>query len=120
MYFLSLFSDDADFCCNDPPVLLLLYSFYTSFPITAHHLAGSTVGIRGYIDFYSPYPASLYCYDNEERTHLISNDSDQTVWELVTNASFLGRDRNGLPTTFHIWGRDTKDSLLLPLCPWVY
>lgn len=119
MYFLSLFSGDCNFLCND---LLICYFFiviYTSSPIVAHHLTGSIVGIRGYTDFHFPHPTSLYYYDDEERTSLIHKGSAQIVRELVSNALFSDMDRTGLPKPHFIFEDiiDIKDSLLLPLCP---
>lgn len=90
--------------------------FYTSFPIVAHHLASSTVGVMDYADFHYPHPASLYCYVDKERTCLIRDGSGQTMSELVTSTLFSGADRTGLPKPYIIFGDaiDTKNSLLLP------
>lgn len=96
--------------------------FYAKFPIIAHHMADSSSAIRGYIDFYYPWPSSLYSFDDEERTSLFRSGGAQTLREIVTSASFSGRDRSVVPKSHFLFGDaiDAKDSLSLPSCCWIY
>lgn len=105
-------------------IILLCFStlFYTSSPINMHYMAGSNMGIRGYADFHYPRTASLYNYDDKERSTLIHTRSTQTLRGLATSVLFSDRDRAVLCKQHFMHGHaiHTKDSLSLPPCPWIY
>lgn len=99
----------SNLLCSDLTLLLFYTVFYSSSPITVHHMVGCNMGIRGFADFHFPCPTSLYSYDDEDITNLFILLVPKPLenYLLVPHFQFSDMDRTMDKTMLpkpHIWG----------------